>query len=151
MATIERVPRQFFSGLGRIQHDIPERSLRSILNEIIDCVNVGVVAQDDLLLAQFDFTAWSTGWVSLGTCSAGRSSAICVVDVKEPFNGGAQITVGDPVAQGRLQVVSGNDLSQVYRYHSNPDHVYSVDQQLYIYMSAGAPTAGSGQVLVYLS
>lgn len=148
---IERVPPQFFSGLRRIQHDIPERSLRSILNEIIDAVNGGVISQDDLLFADFDHTAWVVGWVSLGICPGGRCAAICVVEVIDAFDGGAQVTIGDITAHGRLQVAADNDLQEVYRYHSNPDYVYNVDQQLYIYMSAGTPTHGSGRVLVYLS
>lgn len=152
MALIKKVPRQHFSGqrnLVESTHEQP-RSLWSILNEIIDGVNSGSVQGADLLVAEFDHTAWVTGWVSLGISPADRSIGVCVVDVLDPFNGGALCTVGDPVAQGRLQSASQNDLEFENRYHTEPDYIYTADQQLYVYFS-GAPNKGRGRVLIYLS
>jgi hypothetical protein len=149
---IDPVPEQFFSGLGRVVTDDPaRRNLRSILNELIDGVNAAAVVGVDHLRAAIDPTAWAVGWVALGTCPAGRMAHCCVVEVLTPFDGGAQLTVGDVAAQGRLQAAAGSNLWAPHLYVSYPHHLYVADEALYVYCPVGAPSTGAGQVTVYLS
>jgi len=152
VSPIEPVPEQFFTGLGRVVTDDPaRRNLRSILNELINGVNASTVVGVDHLRAPIDPTSWAVGLVALGTCPAGRMVHCCVVEVLTPFDGGAQLTVGDVAAQGRLQAASGSNLWAPNLYTSFPHHLYLVDEALYVYFPVGTPFTGTGQVTVYLS
>jgi hypothetical protein len=88
--------------------------------------------------------------VSLGQISAGYIVRETIVDIQEVFDGSVGITVGDMVAQGRLQVIADNNPTLVNRYNVNNVEEYATDTDLYVFFPAGTPTTGRARVLVYI-
>ena len=101
------------------------------------------------LIAEFTAAAWP-GPVALGTVPADHLVRKAVVEILEVFDGGAAITVGDAVAQGRFQAVADNTPSRVFRYNHENDYRYDTDTAVAVYLPAGAPTVGRARVILYL-
>ena len=102
------------------------------------------------LVADFDWSDVAGGSVLLGTCPAGHIVDKTIVSIENAFNGGVQITVGDSVAQARLQAIIDNVPYVSSYYEVNNSYEYTATTELKIFFPGGNPTAGSGRVLIYL-
>jgi hypothetical protein len=72
------------------------------------------------------------------------------VEVTQPFNGGATLTVGDSNDVDRHMTVNENDLSDTGTYYSFPNHLYDEIAEVHVnaYLSKGNATQGSAEVLI---
>lgn len=72
------------------------------------------------------------------------------VEVTQPFNGGATLTVGDGNDVDRHMTVNENDLSDIGTYYSFPNHLYDEIAEVHVnaYLSKGNATQGSAEVLI---
>lgn len=147
--SIEPVPRKFFSG-GRNIVDDTERSLWSILNELITCVN-GSSSAAGKFIRYFDHSDVSAGSLSLGTTGAGVVVSEVGIAVLTPFDGGTMITVGDAGGNARLIEVAHNAPGDAELYKRDADHEYVLPTEVKIYFPGGSPTTGTGFVVVYIS
>jgi hypothetical protein len=101
------------------------------------------------LVVDFDWSDVSGGNLLMGICPAGHLIDKTVIDVSVPFDGSLQITVGDSVAQGRLQAASDNVPDEVGRYEARNDYEYALDTEIFLFFPSGIPTIGSGRAIVY--
>lgn len=103
------------------------------------------------IFVDFDYTDFTGGPVALliGKMLKDVYCNSCVVDIIDAFDGGVTLTVGDMVAQGRLQIVADNFPGIVDQYETRPNYAYSVSTDVYVFLT-GTPTVGSGRVVVYL-
>lgn len=101
------------------------------------------------LVVDFDWSDVAGGDVVVGKLLEGHIVEHAVVRITSPFDGGTQITVGDAVAQGRLQVISDNDPLTAGEYRTSPNYEYLVDTEIKVFFSAGSPTTGAGKVIIY--
>lgn len=72
------------------------------------------------------------------------------VEVTQPFNGGATLTVGDSNDIDRHMTVDENDLSELGTYYSFPNHLYQELSEVHVnaYLTKGNATQGSAEVLI---
>lgn len=90
------------------------------------------------------------GVLAIGTVQPGvRVDRVAVV-IDEAFDGGTQLTVGDAEAQARLMAAAENDPGVAGKYTADVDHEYSAETTINLYLAAGTPVTGSGQVIIYL-
>lgn len=89
------------------------------------------------------------GALALGRAPAGLYCPSCVVEIVEPFDGGAGITVGDLAAQGRFQALTDNRPAEVNQYETEPHFAYPATTDVYVFLT-GSPTVGRGRVILYL-
>jgi len=98
-----------------------------------------------------DFTfADHPGPVLIGNVGAGRMIRETVLLIEDAFDGNIEITIGDMLAQGRLQTVYDNYPDHVDRYNVSNCVDYAVDTDVYLFFPVGIPTVGSGRVIVFL-
>lgn len=64
------------------------------------------------------------------------------------LTGGAYITVGDVVAEGRLMASADACLTAVNGYLASPNVVYNSDTDLYVFVQ-GTPARGVGRIRVF--
>lgn len=102
------------------------------------------------LQASFSFASFP-GNVLIGTVPAGKTVERATIEVQSPFNGGALFTVGDAAAVARFLTVSDSRPSKASMYAADSGYTYGSDTVVRLYLAAGAPTAGTGRVLVYYS
>jgi hypothetical protein len=74
---------------------------------------------------------------------------MCVAEIFTAFDGGVSMTIGDIIAQGRFQGAADNHPSVSDQYETHPHHVYSVDTDVYVFLT-GSPTIGFGRVVLYI-
>jgi hypothetical protein len=87
--------------------------------------------------------------IPLGKMFADYVAHTCIVEIKEAFDGGTTITVGDSVAQGRFHAGSDNHPDHVGEYEHESNFSYGVETETYIFVS-GIPTTGRARVILYL-
>ena len=97
----------------------------------------------------FTHEDWSLGSKKIGTAIGGMRVEKCAGIIDEVFNEGT-IVIGDSGAHGRLMVAADIKLTEEKRFHTEPDHKYAVDTDLYVYFETGAPSSGSGTIIIYL-
>ncbi len=90
------------------------------------------------------------GPLLIGMVPAGHIVRETVIDVQEEFDGGVTMTVGDMVAQARLQVTSDNRPTAVHHYNVNNVYEYATDTDVYVFFPSGTPTTGSAKITVFL-
>jgi len=101
------------------------------------------------LVAEFTHTDFP-GPVLVGVIPATHVVRDTVVEIQSPFDGGVTITVGDAVAQGRLQTVADNRPQRIDYYNVNNVYEYSVDTEVYVYFPSGTPTQGRARVVIFV-
>jgi hypothetical protein len=99
-----------------------------------------------------DYSQFS-GPMLIGTVAAGRTIEKTTLEVLTAFNNGAQVSVGDGVAQGRLLTISDTALFRVgYVFLVESGYRYTVSTALYLFpVGATLPTVGSLRAVVYFS
>ena len=102
------------------------------------------------LIADFSWTDFVAGRVSLGVCPAERVIPEVALCIFTAFDGGAQLTVGDVAAQGRLMTAAENSPDNVALYKKDVDYEYAAETEIFIFFPAGTPTTGSGRIIAYL-
>lgn len=90
------------------------------------------------------------GPISLGFVAAGHLVNKTIIDIESPFDGGTQITVGDSVAQARLQAIGDNFPEYANFYEVNNSYEYDTTTEIFVFFPAGTPTTGNGRVIIYL-
>lgn len=111
-------------------------------------VKFGDLGTDALVL---DFTfADVPGPVKIGTVRSGHLVRNTVVRIDTAFDGGLELTIGDMIAQGRLQTISDNQPEFVNHWNVNNVYEYTSTTDVYIFFPNGTPTQGVGRVIVYL-
>jgi len=104
------------------------------------------------LVAEFTFVDVSPGGsVLAGTVPAGYRAVDSVVEIDVGFDAGTQITVGDAVAQARLQAIVDNDPSVAGAYETDNNEKYASDTAISVYFPAGNPTVGVGRAIIYIA
>lgn len=121
--------------------------LQRIFEAIDSDMNEALEGGTGTLSAEFTFSNAGTP-VLIGTAPAGSWIESCNVIISTAFNGQAAITVGETGAQGRLQATADNVPSVPGVYEVMVNYKYTAETDLYLYLS-GAPTVGSGRVIVY--
>ena len=116
--------------------------------ELVDNTVINIIEGATLELP-FTFEDWSLGSKKIGKALGGLRVEKTSTEVTELFNGGT-IVIGDADAHGRLAAAADIKLNQVKRFHTEPDHKYTVDTDLYIYFETGSPSSGSGTIIIYL-
>lgn len=134
--------------------DSPEISLQTITKEITFDVMAGGTIINNIvggatLELPFTFEDWSLGSKKIGKALGGLRVEKTSTEVTELFNGGT-IVIGDADAHGRLAAAADIKLNQVKRFHTEPDHKYETDTDIYVYFETGTPTQGEGTVIIYL-
>ncbi len=90
------------------------------------------------------------GPISIGFVKAGHLVDRTIIDIQSPFDGATQITVGDSVAQARLQAVGDNWPGRTNFYEVNNSYEYATMTEVFVFFPAGTPTTGSGRAIIYL-
>jgi hypothetical protein len=103
------------------------------------------------LVKSFSWSDVAGGNLLLGTCPAGYLVDKTIVHIQTEFDGNVQITVGDMVAQARLQAIADNAPSAAGYYEVNNSYEYVAQTDIYVFFPGGSPTVGQGRVLVYLT
>jgi hypothetical protein len=101
------------------------------------------------LVVDFDWSDVAGGSVSMGLCRAGHLINKTTVEIIEAFNGGLGITIGDSVAQGRLQAVADNVPEEVSHYEVVNNYEYVSETAIFLFFPNGTPTVGRGRAIVY--
>jgi len=100
------------------------------------------------LVVEFDFNIVPST-VHLGKVLAGIIVSTCFVEIQDSFVGTVGVTVGDLSAQGRFQALSDNDPEHANQYGRDNNFSYSVDTDVYVFIS-GTATSGHARVILYL-
>jgi len=90
------------------------------------------------------------GPLLIGEVPAGHIVKNTVVWIREAFDGGLEITVGDLLAQARLQTTADNQAEYVDHFNVNNVHEYETNTDVYVFFPTGTPTTGRGRVIVFL-
>jgi len=101
------------------------------------------------LVVDFEWSDVAGGSVSMGLCRAGHLINKTTVEIIEAFNGGTEITIGDSVAQGRLQAVADNVPEEVSHYEVVNNYGYVSETTIFLFFPNGTPTVGKGRAIVY--
>ena len=118
--------------------------------EFID-KSVNIIEGGHRLELPFTFEDWSLGSKKIGKALGGLrvEKVSVIIDEGKSFNDGT-IVIGDADAHGRLAAAADIKLNQVKRFHTEPDHKYETDTDIYVYFETGTPTQGEGTVIIYL-
>lgn len=116
--------------------------------ELVDNTVTNIIGGVTLELP-FTFEDWSLGSKKIGKALKGLRVEKTSTEVTESFNNGT-IVIGDADAHGRLAAAADIKLNQVKRFHTEPDHKYETDTDIYVYFETGTPTQGEGTVIIYL-
>lgn len=95
----------------------------------------------------FSFTDFQNDKKIIGLILPSRVPRV-VIMVDEAFNEGT-LVIGDEDAHGRIVAANEVDLTHAKKYVLEPDVEYESNTQIYIYFETGAPSAGSGTIIVY--
>lgn len=98
---------------------------------------------------QFTAAEIISGSVSIGSVQTGARIDRVALIVDEAFDGAAQFTVGDDGAPARLMAPAQNAPGVVGRYTTDADYEYTVETDVKLYLAAGMPFVGAGQVVIY--
>ncbi len=96
----------------------------------------------------YSYLDFSSGSVLIGLIDNYVRIEKCANIVLEGFDSGT-LTVGDIIAHGTLMVAADSNLGIAGDYHTEPDYLYNSATNLYIFFETGAPTKGSGSILIY--
>lgn len=102
------------------------------------------------ICGEFAFSEFP-GPKSLGMVDADTVIGQVAICITTPFDGGAQITIGDAADNARLMGAGDNEPTVVGTYEVHPYYQYAADTELFLYFPAGAPTQGTGKVIIYYS
>ena len=99
----------------------------------------------------FTYEDWADTKKSIGNMDKDfRAVKIAVIiDDGDEFDEGT-ITIGDDSAHGRLMTAAVCDLTKANTYHNEQDSEYAEDTNVYVYFETGAPTQGTGTIIIYL-
>lgn len=103
----------------------------------------------DALTVDFSF-ADIPGPVKIGTVRAGHIVRNTVVRIDTVFDGGLELTVGDAIAQARLQAVTDNQPEHAQDWNVNNVYEYTTTTEIFVYFPNGTPTQGAGRIMVFL-
>jgi len=100
------------------------------------------------MLVDFDITDVIAGELSIGDLGSNHVVQSVSVLINTGFNGGTTMEVGDDLDQNRLMGTGDNIPGVVDTYTVTSDILYAGTSELKMYFT-GAPTTGSGRVIVY--
>lgn len=92
----------------------------------------------------------AAGSLLIGTVQPGTRIDRVALHIDQPFDGSIQLTVGDDAAQARLMAAAENAPGVTGRYAADVDHEYTAETDIKLYLAAGLPSVGAGQVIIYL-
>lgn len=101
------------------------------------------------LVTEFDWNDVVGGSLLIGKCIAEHLIEKTTIEITTPFNNGFQVTVGDIVAQGRLQTATDNTAEISGSYEVVNNYSYPIDTNIFLFFPGGIPTIGNGRVIVY--
>jgi len=88
--------------------------------------------------------------ISLGIAPANLSISNVVLEITEVFdNIGSNITIGDDVNHSLLMESTNNDTTTLGSYSLNPNYMFSVDTEIFIYINGLGSIQGTGVCRVY--
>ena len=103
----------------------------------------------DALILDFSFADFP-GPIKIGTVRSGHVVRNTVVRIDTAFDGGSEMTVGDMLAQARLQAVSDNQPEFVNHWNVNNAYEYTTTTDIYLFFPNGTPAQGVGRIYVFL-
>ena len=104
------------------------------------------------LLLNFSFADVPASPKLIGTVPAGAVVHVVALIILSAFDQPVSLEVGRLAAPAELMLGTDNNPAMVDTYHTHPDHLYAINTDVYLTLIAGGPlpTAGTGQVIVYL-
>jgi hypothetical protein len=102
------------------------------------------------LVLEFSFSDILVGSLLIGVVPGEHIARETVVIIEQEFDDGVGLTVGDTVAQARLQAISDNTPQKTNYYGVDNSFQYQTDTNVRVFLATGAPTKGYATVIVYL-
>jgi len=97
----------------------------------------------------FDFLDVFIGSKLIGNIDTQAMVQSVSLIIDTAFDGATEISVGDAAVNDRLMEVTQNIPAVINTYRNNSDYEYTVSTPISVYFPAGAPTVGSGTIIIY--